>query len=155
MIRSRVDRAGAVSPGWDNDAVAGAAVPRIRRGVIAADAVLVVRGDDPIAVLAADARRFLRRFPDWNRFGVSGFVARDAGEVDALCETRLAAWVAVRVFRRAVVEAAGIEVVPTFRTPHFTLAHADLVELLDRLAHCEHQILDNPYHEGDSALSET
>src|SRR6266849_5584802 len=94
--------------------MAGEAVPRIRRGTIPAEAVLVVRGDDPMAALAADARRFLRRFPDWNRFGVSAFVARDADEVDALCETRLAPWLTVRVFRRAVVEAAGVEVVPRF-----------------------------------------
>ena len=135
--------------------MAGEAVPRIRRGTIPAEAVLVVRGDDRMASLAADARRFLRRFPDWNRFGVSAFVARDADEVDALCETRLAPWLTVRVFRRAVVEAAGVEVVPTFRTPHVTLAHSDLDELLDRLARCEHEVLHNPYHEGDKTPPET
>ena len=98
------------------------AVPRIRSGPIPDDAVVVIRGEDPTAVLRADARRFRRRFPDWNRYGLSGFVARDAGEVDALCETRLIEWTRVRTFRRLALEAAGIEVVPTFRTPHATLA---------------------------------
>ena len=106
-------------------------------------------------MLTADARRFRRRFLDWNRYGVSGFVARDAGEVDALCETRLIEWTRVRTFRRSALEAAGIEVVPTFRTPHVTLAHAELDELLQRLSDCEHDILENPYHEDESSPLET
>ncbi len=106
-------------------------------------------------MLTADARRFRRRFPDWNRFGVSGFLARDAAEVDALCETRLIEWTRVRTFRREALEAAGIEVVPTFRTPHVTLAHAELDELLQRLSDCEHNILENPYHEDESSPLET
>ena len=131
------------------------AVPRIRSGPIPDDAVVVIRGEDPTAVLRADARRFRRRFPDWNRYGLSGFVARDAGEVDALCETRLIEWTRVRTFRRLALEAAGIEVVPTFRTPHVTLAHAELDELLERLSDCEHEILENPYHEAESGPLET
>jgi hypothetical protein len=131
------------------------AVPRIRSGPIPDDAVVVIRGEDPTAVLTTDARRFRRRFPDWNRYGLSGFVARDAGEVDALCETRLIEWTRVRTFRRSALEAAGIEVVPTFRTPHVTLAHAELDELLQRLSGCEHDILENPYHEDESSPRET
>jgi hypothetical protein len=30
------------------------------------------------------------------------------------------------VFERSALEAIGIDVVPTFRTPHVTLAHAEL-----------------------------
>ena len=129
-------------------------MPRIRLAAIPARALLVVRGDDPEAVLAADARRFRRRFAAWGRYGVSGFVARDAAEVDALCQTRLIAWGRVAVFRRAVLEDSGIEVVPTFRTPHVTLAHAELGQLLGKLSQCEHEIVDNPYHEGQPGPSE-
>jgi len=50
------------------------------------------------------------------------FVAADEDEVDALCETKLRAWSTVVVFARAALEAAGIELVPTFRVPHVTLA---------------------------------
>ncbi|MGH9189983.1 MAG: hypothetical protein ACRD0Q_08135 [Acidimicrobiales bacterium] len=82
-------------------------------------------------------------------------MARDASEVDALCETRLVAWARVLVFRRHAVEAAGIELIPTFRTPHVTLAHAELAELLERLAGCEREILQNPYHEAESSPLET
>ena len=41
--------------------------------------------------------------------------------------------------------AARIEVVPTSRTPHVTLAHAELDELLRRLSGCEHEILENSH----------
>jgi hypothetical protein len=46
-------------------------------------------------------------------------------------------------------------VVPTFRTPHVNLAHAELDELLRRLSDCEHEILENPYHEDESSPLET
>ena len=51
------------------------------------------------------------------RYGVSAFLAADDDEVDAFCETELQAWAVVVVFSRAALEDAGIEVVPTFRTP--------------------------------------
>lgn len=106
--------------------------PRIRRGPIPAEAILVLRGDelDP-AVLEADAARFHRRFSDWGRYGVSAFLARDDAEIDALCETKLRRWATCVVFPRAALVDAGIDVVPTFRTPHVTLAHAQLAELVD------------------------
>jgi hypothetical protein len=114
------------------------------------DAVLVVRGDelDP-AVIQQDAARFHRRFRNWGRYGVSAFLARDDAEVDALCETRLRQWATAAVFTRAALQGIGIEVVPTFRTPHVTLAHTELAELVDRLVTCEHRIVINPYHEPD------
>ena len=59
-----------------------------------------------------------------------------------------------KTFRRLAIQAAGIEV-PTFRTPHVTLAHAELDELLERLSDCEHDILHNPYHEAESGPLET
>jgi len=129
--------------------VAVGGVPRIRQAGIPTEAVLVVRGDDPEAVVAADARRFRRRFAAWGRYGVSAFVARDAAEVDALCESRLVAWASVLVFRRSALEEAGVELVATFRTPHVTLAHVELDELVRRLSECEHEVVVNPYHEGE------
>lgn len=124
--------------------------PRVRRAPIPADAVLVVRGDelDP-AVLEADARRFHRRFSAWERFGVSAFLAGDDDEIDALCETKLRQWATVAVFSRADLEEAGLEVVPTFRTPHVTLAHGDLTVLVERLMSCAHSMIVNPYHEPE------
>jgi hypothetical protein len=130
--------------------------PRVRRAPIPDEAVLVVRGDelDP-AVLSADAERFHRRFRSWGRYGVSAFLANDDAEVDALCETRLRQWAIAVVFERSALEANGIDVVPTFRTPHVTLAHAELEELVERLMSCEHRVVVNPYHEADIGPLET
>jgi hypothetical protein len=111
---------------------------------------LVVRGDElDEALLRADAANFRERFADWGRFGVSAFLAADSSEVDALCASRLVRFASVAVFRRASVIDAGLDVVPTFRTPHVTLAHDELDELVRRLLLCEHETLINPYHEGE------
>ncbi len=44
--------------------------------------------------------------------------------------------------------AAGIEVVPTFRRPHVTLAHVELAGLVSGLQACDHRQLENPYYQG-------
>jgi hypothetical protein len=112
-------------------------------------AVLVVRGDelDP-EVIRVDASNFHDRFRDWNRYGVSAFLAADDSEVDALCAARLIRFSTVVTFRVADLVAVGVEVVPTFRTPHVTLCHVELEALIDSLRSCEHQTRPNPYHEG-------
>jgi hypothetical protein len=123
-------------------------IPRVRRLPIPNDALLVVRGDDLDAeILRADARRFRRRFDAWDRFGVSALVATDEAEVLALCESRLERFPLVVVYRRPDLEVAGLEVVPTFRTPHVTLAHQDIEALVTVLLTCEHRVLDNPHFE--------
>lgn len=80
---------------------------------------------------------------------MSAFLAADSSEVDALCATRLVRFASVAVFTRASVIEAGLDVVPTFRTPHVTLAHDDLDELVRRLLPCEHETLVFPYHEDE------
>jgi hypothetical protein len=124
-------------------------VPRARLTAVPEAAVLVVRGDalDP-AVLRADALRFVRRYPAWGRYGVSAFLAADTAEVDVLCETRLERFATVVVFRRHDLVAAGIEVVPTFRAPHVTLAAAELELLVARLLSCQHETMANGHHQG-------
>jgi hypothetical protein len=67
-------------------------------------------------------------------FGVSALVATDDVEVLALCESRLERFPLVVVYRRPDLEAAGLAVVPTFRTPHTTLAHQDLEALVTVLS---------------------
>jgi hypothetical protein len=76
-------------------------------------------------------------------------VAADEDEIDALCETKLRAWSTVVVFGRAELERAGIEVVPTFRVPHVTLADPSLDALTEKLLLCDHRIVVNPYHEPE------
>ena len=64
----------------------------------------------------------LGAWPDWGRCGVSGYYARGEDEVAALCQMKLANFATVVVFTRADLEAGGIDVIGTFRTPHVTLA---------------------------------
>ncbi len=68
-------------------------------------------------MLAADATNFFDRFVDFGRLGISAFYASQTAEVDALCETKLSQFATVAIFERAEVEDAGIEIIPTFRTP--------------------------------------
>jgi hypothetical protein len=121
-------------------------VPRVRRTPILVAALLVVRGDGLDAeILRADASRFRRRFNAWHRFGISAFLAADDVEVTALCESRLERFSTVVVYRRLDLETAGLEVVPTFRTPHVTIAHQDLEALATVLLTCEHRVFENPH----------
>lgn len=133
----------------DNDAdlMTDPGMPRIRKAPLPDDAVLVVRGDtlDP-DVLRRDASRFHRRYSTWGRYGISAFYARSDAEVDALCEVRLIQFPTVVVFARAELEANGIDVVATFRTPHVTLAADDLNELIQQLLACNYAERPNPYH---------
>ena len=111
------------------------------------DGVLVVRGDELASgLLVEDASRFRERFPAWGRFGVSAFHASTSEEIDALCGSRLVRFDEIVVFRRTDLEDAGVEIVPTFRTPHVTLCHPVLAELVDRLLNCAHTSRKNPYH---------
>lgn len=128
-------------------------IPRVRLTPIPDDGVFVVRGDelDP-ALLADDATAFRERFSEWGRFGISAFYAASEEEIDAICQTRLVRFAVIVVFERAALESAGIEVVPTFRTPHVTLCHVGLDQLIQRLTACDHADRLNPYHvpdEGD------
>lgn len=110
--------------------------------------MIVVRGQpaDPAEaqILAED---FRTRFPGWGRWGVSAFYARGEIEVDDLASTRLCRFRLVRVYRIADLVKAGFEIVPTFRTPHVTVAWQDELEdglgRLDSAAHIERV---NPYH---------
>lgn len=122
-------------------------VPRVRLTPVPDDGILVVRGDElDAALIAEDAARFHERFRDWGRYGISAFYASSEEEVDALCGSRLVRFADVVVFRRADLEQVGIEIVPTFRTPHVTLCHAELPELVRRLLNCEHTERPNPYN---------
>lgn len=126
---------------------ASRADPRVRLTPVPDDGVFVVRGDElDSALLIEDAERFRARFAGWDRYGISAFYAASDGEVDVLCQARLVRFDTVVVFHRHDLEAAGIEIVPTFRTPHVTLCHSDLGELVERLTGCSHVVRANPYH---------
>lgn len=125
--------------------------PRVRRAPVPTDAVLVVRGDDLDRETSRhQAQSFRRRFPDWDRYGLSAYYARDESDVDDLAADQLERFPALAVFSTTTLEAGGFEVVPTFRTPHVTIAFVgDLTERLDAFASLVSRVVENPYHERE------
>jgi hypothetical protein len=78
----------------------------------------VVRGDDlDPDVGRHQAEAFLRRFPDWGRYGLSAFYARNEAEVDDLAGGQLERFPLLGLFRVADLEENGFNLVPTFRQP--------------------------------------
>ena len=118
------------------------------------DTVVVVRGGpDNANKLARHAARTHRAYeldgePLW---GVSLFVALDeagAASLEELLSDRLGTYREVHMPALAGLRAAGFQVIPTFRRPHFTLVLADsepdtLASLLSALG----TAVENPYHE--------
>ena len=79
--------------------------------------------------------------------GLSAYYARSPEEVDDLAADQLERFPEILVYRVAALLDAGIEVVPTFRTPHVTLAFTgDLDVRLARLERAGHDRRVNPYH---------
>lgn len=115
--------------------------PRVRLVAVPDHLRLVVRGESDAD--RTDAARFRRRFDDWGRFGVSGFLAKDVDEVAVIGETRLERFPQLRVYERRALIAIGLEVAPTFRRPHVTIAHVDLDALVAGLAACDHVVVTN------------
>lgn len=93
---------------------------------------------------------FRRRYPDWGRWGLSGFYARHEAEADDLGADQLERFPKLGYYRIADLQAAGFEIWPTFRTPHVTIAFdGDLDERLGTLVRTAHQLRPNPYHETE------
>ena len=120
-------------------------IPRIRRAAIPEDAVIVVRGEERLEVSRRLAGQFRDRFPDWERWGLSGFYARNAKEVDDFAYDQLQKFGTLRVYSLSLLIEAGFDIVPTFRTPHVTVAWRDELEGgLARLDSADHDRLQNP-----------
>jgi hypothetical protein len=110
-----------------------------------------VRGDhlDP-ETSRYQAEDFLRRFPDWGRYGLSGYYARNDAEVNDLAADHLERFPLLGVFAISDLQAAGFEIVPTFRSPHVTIAFAgDLEDALARLVELRIDLRPNPYHDPE------
>ncbi len=122
--------------------------PRIRRTPLSADVRIVVRGEDLGDDTAAlQAERFRRRFPDWGRWGLSALYAETDAEVDDLGAGPLRRFPILGIYRVVDLEAADFDVVPTFRTPHVTIAFVgELADGIERLRTAVHEQRPNPYH---------
>lgn len=125
-------------------------LPRVRRRPLPDAAKLVlVRGDDLDPHSGRrQAEAFFRRWPDWQRYGLSAYFAEDDDAVADLAADQFERFPVLRVYDRAVLTAAGFEVVPTFRSPHVTVAFVDLDAGLAAIEAVEHETRPNPYHEG-------
>ncbi len=125
--------------------------PRIRRAPIPDDAVLVVRGDDlQLDTARSQAEAFRRRFPVWQRWGLSAYYARSEDEINDLAEDQLERFPLLVVLTIERLIEAGFEIVPTFRTPHVTIAFdGDLDKGLAVLVELAADTRPNPYHESE------
>ena len=82
--------------------------PRVRRSPLPADALIVVRGDDLMdGSSLVQAEMFRRRYPDWGRWGLSGFYARNDSEVDDLAGDQLERFPLLRLYRPLTLAAAS------------------------------------------------
>lgn len=129
-------------------------IPRLRRRPIPAGAkVIVVRGDDDDpSSNRVQAETFRERYPDWGRFGLSAYYAEDEDAVDDLAADLLERFPVLRLYEPGALEAAGVEVVPTFRAPHVTLAFRELEAGLHALETVPHDRRPNPYHGEERTL---
>lgn len=109
--------------------------------------MVLVRGDDLDPHSSRrQAEAFFRRWPDWQRYGLSAYFAEDDDAVADLAADQLERFPVLRTYEPAVLTAAGFEVVPTFRSPHVTVAFVDLDAGLVSLESVEHDPRPNPYH---------
>ena len=125
--------------------------PRVRRASIPDDAVLVIRGDDlGQGSGRAQAVAFRRRFPGWDRWGLSAYYARSEAEIDDLAGDQLERFPELVVLAMSALDQAGFEIVPTFRTPHVTIAFGgDLDGRLHELERLGTDRRSNPYHDPE------
>lgn len=119
----------------------------MRRAPLPADAMALVRGDtgEPDQD-RQDALAFRRRFADWPGYGVSGFYAVTEEGIDDLARDLLQRFRLLRIYDPGRLVAAGLELLPTFRTPHVTLGFTDLDHGLAVLAAAVKERRPNPYH---------
>lgn len=122
--------------------------PRVRRAPLPGGTIVVVRGEDlGLDAPRTQAERFRRRYPGWGRWGLSAYYAQNDSDIDDLASGQLVRFELLGIYRVSALRAAGYEVIPTFRTPHVTIAFTgELDEGLERLRLAVHEERPNPYH---------
>lgn len=105
------------------------------RAIPQGEQVVIVRGDEGNdGARRRSAERFKRRWPELGQFGLSGYYAEDEDEISDIVVSYLYSFPAVLVLKVDAVWAAGLEILPTFKAPHVTVAFEDLDEGLTALA---------------------
>ncbi len=122
---------------------------RLRGEDIADDALVVVRGGElDKERLVRDATLTYRRFGE---YGISVLAAPDEAALDLIAGTTLQREPVLTLMLMGALRAAGLEVRPTFRRPHFTVVLRDLDADLDRLLTCDNEVRDNPHYVAPEA----
>lgn len=108
---------------------------------------VVVRGGElDFAVLQRDAKR---NYEVYGVYGISVFAVRDVTLDEMAQQPPLLRFSRLTLMKAGVIRAAGLRLEPTGHNPrHFDITFDQLDEGVDRLCRCEHQVFDNPYHEG-------
>ena len=119
---------------------------RVRRETLADDALVVVRGGLlEVTTLRSDAEAARERFGE---AGISVFGADDEDALHELARVRVSGFDVLTLMTVAALRGVGLEPVPTFRRPHFTIMLPDLEADLLKLMACENEIWVNPYYPG-------
>lgn len=90
-----------------------------------------------------------RRPTAYERFGghgISVFGAADHEALHELARTRVSAFEVLTLMTVGALRASGLECVPTFRRPHFTILLPDLEIGPLNLLECENETWVNSYH---------
>jgi len=115
---------------------------RVRKESLPDDALIVLRGGLlEFNSLRADADAAATRF---GLPGISVFGAPDDAAVEKLGATRLVRFDVLTLVTAGDIRTAGLEVLPTFRRPHYTVLLPDLVDDLYRLLACDTVVRINP-----------
>lgn len=117
---------------------------RIRTEELPDDALVVVRGGLlELAALRSDA------VAAEGRFGVAGlslFAATDEAALDDIAAGRLIRFDVLTLMAAGTLRQAGLELLPTFRRPHYTLLLPTLDADLRTLLSCENVVRINPHY---------
>jgi hypothetical protein len=122
---------------------------RVRRESLADDALVVVRGG--LLGRSRLRRDAILTFHRFGEYGISVLAAPDEAALDALASTTLQREPVLTLMRMGTLRAAGFEVRPTFRRPHFTVMLPDLDADIDRLVACDNEVRDNPRYVAPEA----
>ena len=116
---------------------------RIRREQLADNSLVVVRGGELDSdSLRRDAVLTFRRFGE---YGVSVLAVQDDAALDELARSQLKRFEVLTLMTAGSIRAAGLELRPTFRRPHYTVVFRDLESDLIRLRLCDNERRQNSY----------
>lgn len=87
-------------------------------------------------------------FAIYGIYGISVYAVRAVPLEELAQRAPLVRFAQLTLVTVEVLRAAGFRLEPTGRNPeHFTVVLPDIGVAVDRLGRCDHQTVENPYHE--------